>query len=189
MKFWSKLPSGGAAISPATAPSAVASPQPSAIVQLTRIPVKRLDSGFSAAARIASPSFVNRKKSQSTSTASSETPMIPRSEIEKATPAIRIGRVEKAFGIDFTSGDQIQKAAPLTTKKSPIVTIATVSTDARSTGRITTRSSAIPPANEASTVTTKAGQYPKPCWVRVQATNVENIASSPCAKLTTPVAR
>jgi hypothetical protein len=77
----------------------------------------------------------------------------------------------------------------LTTKKSPIVTIATVSTDAPSTGRITTRSSTTPPANEASTVTTKAGQYAKPCCVSVQATNVENIASSPWAKLTTPVAR
>src|SRR3954451_7340150 len=188
MKFWSKLPSGGAAISPATAPSAVASPQPSAIVQLTRMPVRRLDSGFWAAARIARPSFVNRKKSQSTSTASSETPMIPRSEIENATPATRIGRVEKAFGIDFTCGDQIQKAAPLTTKKSPIVTIAIVSTDARSTGRINPRSSTIPPANDATTVSAKAGQYEKPCWVRVQATKVENIASSPWAKLTPPVA-
>src|SRR6266542_6942049 len=176
MKFWSKLPSGGAAISPATAPSAVASPQPSAIVQLTRIPVKRLDSGFSAAARIASPSFVNRKKSQSTSTATSETPMIPRSEIEKATPAIRIGRVEKAFGIDFTCGDQIQKATPLTTKKSPIVRIAIVSTEARSTGRITARSSTTPPPNDAATVSANAGQYENPCWVNVQATNVENIA-------------
>src|SRR5438552_16654151 len=110
MKFWSKLPSGGAAIKPATAPSAVARPQPSAIVQLTRIPVRRLDSGFSAAARIASPSFVNRKTSQSTSTVSSETPMIPRTETEKATPAIRIGRVDKAYAIDVTSGDQIQHA-------------------------------------------------------------------------------
>src|SRR5947207_11633484 len=166
MKFWSKLPSGGAAISPATAPSAVARPQPSAIIQLTRIPVRRLDSGFSAAARIARPSFVNRKKNQSRSTASNETPMIPRSEIEKATPAIRIGRVEKAFGIDFTSGAQIQKAAPLTTKKTPIVTIATVSTDARSTGRKTTRPSEIPPPHEAATVSAKAGQYENPCWVR-----------------------
>src|SRR3954453_10498479 len=189
MKFWSKLPSGGAANSPAIAPSAVARPQPTAIVQLTRIPASRLDSGFWAAARIARPSFVNRKKSQSTSTASSETPMIPRSEIEKATPAIRTGRVEKALGIDFTSGDQIQKAAPLTTKKSPIVTIAIVSTDARSTGRITVRSRTIPPANDAATVSANAGQYDRPCWVRVQATKVENIASSPWAKLTTPGAR
>src|SRR3954463_6794538 len=189
MKFWSKLPSGGAAISPATAPSPVARPQPMAIVQLTLIPVSRLDSGFSAAALIASPSFVKRKNSQSKSTASKETPMIPRSAIEKATPATWIGRVENGLGIDFTSGDQIQKAAPLTTKKSPIVTIAIVSTDARSTGLITVRSSATPPANDARTVTRNAGQYENPCCVSVQAMNVENIASSPCAKLTTPVAR
>ena len=84
--------------------------------------------------------------------------MIPRSEIEKATPAIRIGRVEKAFGIDFTSGDQIQNAAPLTMKKSPIVTIAIVSTDAFSTGRITTRSIATPATNEIAIVRKNAAQ-------------------------------
>ena len=156
---------------------------------MTRIPVRRLDSGFSAAARIARPTFVNRKKNQSSRTASSETPMIPRSEIEKATPATRIGRVENAFGIDLTSGDQIQNAAPLATKNSPIVTIAIVSTGLPSTGRMTARSSAIPPANEAATVSTNASQYERPCWVSVHATNVENIANSPCAKLMTPVAR
>src|SRR5262249_45042305 len=189
MKFWSKLPSGGAAISPATAPSAAASPQPSAIVQVTRIPVSRLDSGFRAAARIARPTFVNRKNSHSSRTASSETPMIPRSEIEKATPAIWIGRVENALGIDFTSGDQIQNAAPLKTKNSPIVTIAIVRTGLRSTGRITARSSAIPPADETATVSAHAPQYGQRCGGGVHAMNVENIASSPWAKLMTPVAR
>src|SRR5436190_15757561 len=100
-----------------------------------------------------------------------------------------MGRVENAFGIDLTSGDQIQKAAPLTTKKSPIVRIAIVRIGLRSTGRITARSIAIPPAKDAATVTAKASQYERPCWVSVHAMNVENIASSPCAKLMTPVAR
>ena len=53
--------SGGAAAavkSPATAPIAAASPQPSASIQPTRIPTSRLAVGFSAEARSASPSFV-----------------------------------------------------------------------------------------------------------------------------------
>src|SRR5919199_198871 len=124
MKFWSKLPSGGAAISPATAPSAAARPQPRAIVQLTRMPTSRLDAGFSAAARIARPTFVKRKNAHSNRTASSETPIVPRSAIDSATPATWIGRVENALGIDFTSGDQTQNAAPLQRKKRPTVRIA-----------------------------------------------------------------
>src|SRR5690242_5169167 len=158
MKFWSKLPSPGAARRPATAPSAAARPQPSAIVQLTRTPTSRLESGLRAAARIARPSFVKRKNAQSKRTAPSETAMIPRSAIEKATPATWIGRVENGLGIDFTSGDQIQKAAPLKRKNRPIVRIATVKTDARSTGRIVTRSRTTPPTSEAATVIANAGQ-------------------------------
>ena len=95
---------------------------------------------------------MKRKKSQSSATAPSETAIVPRSWIENATPATSIGRVEKAFGRLRTSGDQIQRAAPLTRKKRPSVTITTVSTGARSTGRITARSTATPPTNEIATV-------------------------------------
>jgi hypothetical protein len=56
------------------------------------------------------------------------------------------------------SDDQIQRAAPFTRKNSPRVTITTVSTGARSTGRITTRSTATPPANEIATVSANAAQ-------------------------------
>ena len=52
---------------------------------------------------------MNRKKTQSSPTAASETAMLPRSWIENATPATLIGRVEKAFGRLRTSGDQIQR--------------------------------------------------------------------------------
>ena len=45
----------GATIIPAVAPIAAASPQPSASIQPTRMPTSRLESGFCAAARIASP--------------------------------------------------------------------------------------------------------------------------------------
>src|SRR4051794_18280714 len=189
IRFWSKLASAGAVSIPETAPIAAASPQPSASIQLTRTPTSRVASGLTAVAREASPSLVKRKKSQSSATAPSETAIVPRSWIEKATPAISIGRVEKAFGRLRTSGDQIQRAAPLTRKKSPRVTITTVSTGARSTGLITTRSTAIPPTNENATVRKKAAQYERPWWTSDQATKVENIAISPCAKLITPVER
>ena len=69
-----------------------------------------------------------------------------------------IGRVEKAFGRLRTSGDQIQRAAPLTTKKRPRVTITTVSTGARSTGLMTARSTANPPTNEIPMVRKNAAQ-------------------------------
>ena len=55
----------GATIMPATAPTAAASPQPSASIQPTRMPTSRLESGFSAAARIARPSGVKRKNTYS----------------------------------------------------------------------------------------------------------------------------
>ena len=51
----------GATIMPATAPTVAARPQPMASIQPTRIPHRRLETGFCAAARIASPSVVNRK--------------------------------------------------------------------------------------------------------------------------------
>ena len=69
------------------------------------------------------------------------------------------------------------------------MTITTVSTGAFSNGLITMRSSATPPANAIATVAAKAPQKGQPCPSRVQQMKVENIAISPCAKLTTRVAR
>ena len=51
----------GAISMPATAPIAADMPQPSAIIQPTRMPTSRADSGFAAAARIASPRREPRK--------------------------------------------------------------------------------------------------------------------------------
>ena len=45
----------GAISMPATEPIAAAMPQPSAVIQPTRMPARRADSGLAAAARIASP--------------------------------------------------------------------------------------------------------------------------------------
>ena len=64
---------------PATAPTAAARPQPSASIQPTRMPTRRLDSGFCAAARIAKPSGVKRKKAYSSASTASVTPMAPSS--------------------------------------------------------------------------------------------------------------
>ena len=45
----------GAISMPATAPIAAAMPQPSAIIQPTRMPTSRADSGLAAVARMARP--------------------------------------------------------------------------------------------------------------------------------------
>ncbi len=55
---------------PATAPTAAASPQPSASIQSTLMPASRADVGFCAAARMARPSGVKRKKANRASSMS-----------------------------------------------------------------------------------------------------------------------
>ena len=55
-------PTVGAVSIPATAPSRAASPQPSASIHVTRTPTSRASSGLTAAARSASPTFVNWKR-------------------------------------------------------------------------------------------------------------------------------
>ena len=67
----------GATIIPATAPIAAASPQPSASIQPTRTPTRRLDTGFCAAARIARPTGVKRKKPNTRASTTSVTAMEP----------------------------------------------------------------------------------------------------------------
>ena len=57
----------GSAISPATAPSTAASPQPIASIESTRTPTRAAAAGRSAAARIPRPSFVKRKSAQTSS--------------------------------------------------------------------------------------------------------------------------
>ncbi len=66
----------GSAISPATAPSTAASPQPIASIESTRTPTRAAAAGRSAAARIPRPSFVKRKSAQTRSTETSTTPII-----------------------------------------------------------------------------------------------------------------
>ena len=56
-------------------------------------------------------------------------------------------------------------------------------------GRIKTCSIATPPPNERIKVAVNAGQNDQPCSIKAQQMNAESVAISPCAKLSTPVAR
>jgi len=56
-------------------------------------------------------------------------------------------------------------------------------------GRITVSSSSTPPPNDSAIVTANAGQNAQPWSISVQQMNADSVASSPCAKLRTPVAR
>ena len=84
---------------------------------------------------------------------------------------------------------QIQPAAELTTMNRPSVTITRLSGLPPSTGRISTRSTTMPAAKANASAPTTASPSGTPASASAQATNVENIAISPCAKLTTPVDR
>ena len=155
----------GATIIPLTAPSTAAKPQPSASSHDVRTPRRRAASGFSAPARMARPSFVNRKKSQSTTRQASVTPSVPTSCCEMCTPSITQVFVGKGLGKNSIWGDQIHPASPLKITSRAIVAITTVSTLARSSGRMTMRWMPTPPANAIRIVAMNAHQYEKPWWV------------------------
>ena len=71
----------------------------------------------------------------------------------------------------------------------PSVTMRIVSGSESSTGRISTRSIAIPPRNDRTSVVTSASPSGTPPSTSPQAMKVENIAISPWAKFTIPVER
>ena len=72
---------------PAPEPIAAARPQPTASIQLTRMPTSRAESGFCAAARIARPIGVNLKKANSASNTHSITRAEPISWAENQAVA------------------------------------------------------------------------------------------------------
>ena len=88
----------GATSMPATAPTRAARPQPSASIQPTRMPQSRLDPGFWAAARIARPSVVYRKKRKSRQSITRVTAITPRSCWPKTTFPSRMGVFENGLG-------------------------------------------------------------------------------------------
>ena len=67
-------------------------------------------------------------------------------------------------------------------------TTTTDNTDARSTGRMTSRSIVTPIRKATTIVAPNATQYGIPALIIDQAIYVQNIASSPCAKFTRCVA-
>ena len=107
---------------------------------------------------MARPTFVKRKKRYRSATIPSDTPITPKSWMEKATPPTLMARVEKALGKARVSPPQIQNAAPFSPISRPTVTITIATTGARSTGLITTRSTATPPRNASPSVAKKAAQ-------------------------------
>ncbi len=158
----------GAASIPATAPSTAASPQPSDSIHVTRTPTSRASAGLTAAARIASPTFVYWKNSQSTTTVARTTPIVPMSWIEIATPPMSIVRVGNGLCTARTSPAQISVTRPLIARSRPIVTITT-----RSTRALLVRAgsrpggSPTPPTNEAISVNDERGPV-RPAVVRRQ---------------------
>ena len=158
----------GATIIPLTAPSAAANPQPSASSHDVRTPISRAAFGLSAPARIARPSFVKRKKSQSTSTHAITTPNVPTSCFEMCTPPITHDDVGNGLGKNCSCGDQIHAASPFRITSSAIVAITAVSTLARSSGLITVCCSATPPTNAITSVAKNAHH-----------SNVDRVPSAP----------
>ncbi len=77
--MWGSRKTTGATIIPATAPIAPARPQPSISMRPTLMPTSRDEAAFCAAARIARPSGVKRKKENSAATTISVMTMAPTS--------------------------------------------------------------------------------------------------------------
>ena len=123
----------GAIIMPATAPIKAAIPQPSANIQDTRIPTKRADSGLNAAARIARPSGVKRKKQNTESSTTSVTEIDPIWWPEKYC-AKNIPSTGNGLGNDLIVCSKIHPAKALKITSKPTNTITLVRIGAFSTG-------------------------------------------------------
>src|SRR5581483_6366285 len=181
--------SDGAASTPATAPRAAASPQPTASIAPTRTPTSRASTGLTAAARRPSPSFVRVKRRPTSATTTSETAITPMSCFENATPPTVIGSVEKGPWNCFAAPPHTQVSKPLIAMRRPIVRMTIPSSGPRWIGLIRTECSATPPPNESTSVAPNAGQNDQPWSTSVKQRNAESVAISPCAKLRTPVER
>ena len=147
----------GATIMPATAPIAAASPQPSASIQPTRIPTRRAESGFCAAARIARPTGVKRKNRNTAASTTSVIPITP-----KSCGPMNVMPNGTCFGNGLGKGlmvySQIQPAIELKIASRPMNTITSFSTPVPSTGRTTMRSTSTPPTNEIAIASRNAHQ-------------------------------
>jgi len=132
---------------------------------------------------------VKRKNAHRSSTVSRQTPNVPTSWVEIVTPPMSWVVFGNGLSNALTSAPQIQPVIALIAIRSPIVTMTITISGRRSTGRMTTRSTATPPANAIRSVSANAGQYEIPWFISDQARYVMNVAISPWAKLITSVAR
>src|SRR5262249_60024753 len=161
-----------------------ARPQPKASIQLTRTPTSRDDAGLSADARRARPSLVNRKKAPRSNTSRTSTPMIPMYWMLMCAPATLTVRLENPPLNARTPPPQMTYISPFRRSARPSVTITVDNGEALSNGRMMARSTTTPPTNEIASTSGNAAQNEKPWFINDQAMNVENVAISPCAKLT-----
>ena len=125
---------------------------------MTRTPTSRASSGFTAAALIASPTFVNWKSAHKRRTIPNATAIVPMSCAETTTPPMSNVSVPNGLCSACGSPPHCQTTNPLMAMRSPIVTMTIRRTLPRSTGRMTTRCVATPPANDSTSVATNAGQ-------------------------------
>ena len=118
-----------------------------------------------------------------------ETAITPSSSFENDTPPRWTVAVENGPANCFAAPPQIQVVSPLIAINSPTVRSTTASNGLPCNGRISTCWTATPPPNERINVATNAGQNDQPWSSSDQQTNADSVAISPCAKLSTPVAR
>ena len=103
-----------------------------------------------------------RNSANTTATQASETPIAPRSCSLITTPPTSKTRSGNGLWKNFSSGPQIQPAAPLKIPRSAIVTSTTVSSERWEKGRIAAWCTAAPPRNASASVIVKASQYVSP---------------------------
>ena len=181
----------GAVSMPAIAPSIAASPQPRPSIHGTRTPTRRASDGLTAAARSASPTFVNWKNAQRTTTADRGRRRSCRCPDTRSRPRrCRSSPPGTGSARRAPRPSRSSHARPLSSSSRPIVTITTricepsldrpdhdlVDPDAADE-RDEQRHDEGGPVREAVVRRQRPGMY------------VENVAISPWAKLITPVAR
>ena len=145
------------------------------------MPTSRADSGSVAAARIARPMRVKRKKKYSSPSRISVTTNMP-AWWSLISWLPRNGAEPNGEGNDLIEKSQIRPALELMIENSAMKPAICTRIEAVASGRNSARSIAMPPMNEMTTESAKATQYGTPHSRSCQAMKVENIAISPCAK-------
>jgi len=135
------------------------------------IPTSRLDCGFSAAARIASPSRVNRKNANTMPSTIRVIAIIPTSCDDRYVEPYQAAG-SNGVGNSLTMEPNRKLAVPLKMMSRPMNTTTAVSSLACGS-RLIRRSSrrwiASPTTNENTSVSTNATQYGTPAWVSASA--------------------